>query len=292
MNYKKIGLVYRGQARYPTVDINKKEIILYFSKVKHNKSKIYKIELCQKNPKIIKKNISGPLFDLGKSGSFDQDGHAARCIVSCNEKKLMYLIGWNKKTSPPYQLSIGVAECGENGWIKKESPVMDRCFDEPYFCTSPCVVYDNNCKIFKMWYCSCTGWIKRRDPVYLIRYAESLDGFYWKRFSEPCINYSKEMGAIGWPMVWQQEDKYKMIFSYRSAKDYRKNPKKSYCLGYAESACGKKWNIMNECLQGLEKSPHGWDSEMVCYTAMCGKYLFYNGNGFGKTGIGLAEVVG
>jgi len=290
MNYKKIGLVYRGQARYPTIDINKKEIILYFSKIKNNKSRIYKIELCKKNPKIIKKNISGPLFELGSNG-FDHDGHAARCIVESSDKKLMYLIGWNKKISPPYHLSIGVAEYQNKKWIKKEAPVMDRNIDEPYFCTSPCVIYDFKKHIYKMWYCSCTGWIKN-DPIYLIRYAESQDGFYWKRFSDPCINYSKEMGAIGWPMVWQQKNKYKMIFSYRNSKDYKKNPNKSYRLGYAESTCGKKWNIMNESLKGLEKSQNGWDSKMVCYTAMCGKYLFYNGNGFGKTGIGLAEAEG
>lgn len=285
MIFKKIGLIYNQQARYPTLENKKNVIRIYFSKIKNNKSKIYYLEVSKKDPKIIKKINLKPLFDLGKKGSFDQDGHAARCIVENNSIKLMYIIGWNKKISPPYQLSIGVAEYKNKNWIKKEPPVMDRSYDEPYFCTSPCVIYDEN--VFKMWYCSCTGWIGE-EPLYLIRYAESVDGFDWKRQSSPCINYSKEMEAIGWPMVWKEKNKYKMIFSYRKLKNYRKDPKKSYKLGYAESTCGKKWKINNNLLRGLEKSKDGWDSEMICYTAKFNKYLFYNGNGFGQSGIGVA----
>ena len=52
----------------------------------------------------------------------------------------------------------------------------------------------------------------------------------------------------------------------------------------------KNW-IRNENIE-LDTSPNGWDSEMVCYpyifTYCENKYMFYNGNGFGKTGIGYA----
>ena len=43
---------------------------------------------------------------------------------------------------------------------------------------------------------------------------------------------------------------------------------------------------------GAQPSPEGWDSEMVAYGSVCDhagrRYLFYNGNRYGKTGFGVA----
>jgi hypothetical protein len=43
---------------------------------------------------------------------------------------------------------------------------------------------------------------------------------------------------------------------------------------------------------GIDVSTEGWDSEMICYQSIIecnGKlFMFYNGNGFGRTGIGYA----
>ena len=44
----------------------------------------------------------------------------------------------------------------------------------------------------------------------------------------------------------------------------------------------------------LKKSKDGFDSEMACYPVVfeCSKgtYMFYDGNGMGKTGFGYAEL--
>ena len=67
-----------------------------------------------------------------------------------------------------------------------------------------------------------------------------------------------------------------------------------YRLGYAESADGIAWERLDD-QAGLEPASEGWDSEMVCYPAVCGtegrRYLLYNGNGYGATGIGYAVEV-
>jgi hypothetical protein len=289
MKWEKIGKIFEGPAHYPTIEkINNKIRIYYSKKNKENKSQIYYFEVNKNNPKKITSRSKENLFALGPTGSFDQDGHAPRCIVNTENEKIMYIIGWNRKISPPYQLSIGIAKWNGEKWNKMLGPVMERNNDEPFFSTSPSVIYEKDLKIFKMWYCSCTGWIKN-EPVYLIRYSESKDGMNWRRFARPCIEYDEFKKAIGWPMVWKEKKKYKMIFSYRGIGNYRINPAFSYRLGYAESFCGKKWQIKEEEINGMDRSSKGWDSKMICYTALCGDYLFYNGNGFGSSGIGVAK---
>ena len=67
----------------------------------------------------------------------------------------------------------------------------------------------------------------------------------------------------------------------------------AYRLGYAVSDDGFEWERKDDQV-GIDVSPTGWDSEMIEYPstfAWEGKlYLLYNGNGYGKTGFGLAEL--
>jgi hypothetical protein len=82
-----------------------------------------------------------------------------------------------------------------------------------------------------------------------------------------------------------------MLYSFRSATDYRKSPEQSYRLGYAESRDGISWTRKDDEV-GIERSQDGWDSQMMQYCHIYEyrgkKYLFYNGNEFGKSGIGYA----
>jgi hypothetical protein len=67
----------------------------------------------------------------------------------------------------------------------------------------------------------------------------------------------------------------------------------AYKIGYAESPEGLSWERRDQ-EAGIDVSPSGWDSEMICYANVIQQndkwYMLYNGNGFGKTGIGLAAL--
>jgi len=67
----------------------------------------------------------------------------------------------------------------------------------------------------------------------------------------------------------------------------------SYRIGYAESADGLRWERKDH-LSGINVSESGWDSEMVEYPfvfdAKGRRYLLYNGNDYGRSGIGLASL--
>ena len=88
---------------------------------------------------------------------------------------------------------------------------------------------------------------------------------------------------------------YKMWYSYRGIADYRKNRDFSYRIGYAESRDGIEWTRMDEDVR-IEVSDSGWDSEMVAFAYVYRhrrrKYMMYNGNGFGHSGIGRAVWAG
>jgi len=83
-----------------------------------------------------------------------------------------------------------------------------------------------------------------------------------------------------------------MWFCYRSSKDFR-DGSGSYRIGYAESLNGEAWS-RDDAQLGLDVSESGWDSTMVCYPYVLefdGKtHMFYNGNGFGRSGIGYAVL--
>jgi hypothetical protein len=71
----------------------------------------------------------------------------------------------------------------------------------------------------------------------------------------------------------------------------------NYSMGYAESADdGRNWTRGNN--QDLIVScgaADEWDSDMVCYPYLHSSggrhWLFYNGNGYGASGIGWAEWI-
>lgn len=78
-----------------------------------------------------------------------------------------------------------------------------------------------------------------------------------------------------------------MWYSFRGNRD-------KYRIGYAFSEDGFDWHANYENGPVVFKSSDGWDSEMVCYPHVFShegtKYMLYNGNGYGKTGIGLAVL--
>ena len=82
-----------------------------------------------------------------------------------------------------------------------------------------------------------------------------------------------------------------MFYSFRNNVNYRSDVNASYRIGYAESTDGLDWTRKDEAT-GIDRSPAGWDSEMMAYPYVVihqnKRYLFYNGNGFGKSGFGYA----
>lgn len=285
-----------SHASVPVVDVARRGVLrIYFgTRDRDGRSQTSYIEVDAARPENVLYVHDQPLLALGRRGTFDDSGIMPSWIVNHHDKKYLYYIGWNVSVSVPYHLSIGLA-VSEDGGARfekfSEGPLLDRSIVEPFFNTAPCVMREED--RWRMWYVSCTGW-ENGEPRYHVRYAESRDGVVWDKTDRVCIDYDDRTGAIGRPCVYKEAGSYRMLYSYRGVRDYRTDREQSYRLGYAESADGLTWTRRDEDT-GIERAASGWDSEMMeyCYVFEYDgrKYLFYNGNGFGKTGIGYAVLV-
>lgn len=292
----------RSHAQLPIADFieNENKIRIYFStRDSKNRSRPGFIEVDADNPQKILLIAREPLLNLGRRGTFDDCGVMPSWIVDYKQKKYLYYVGWNVRNTIPYHNSIGLAISEDDGKTFHKfsnGPLWDRNYLDPYFSGTSCVLIDDN-KIWRNWYLSCTEWhmIKGKpEPRYHIKYAESNDGISWKRKGIIAIDYkSDDEGGIVKASVIKINGIYEMWYSYRKSIDYRTNKDNSYKIGYAESNDGIKW-IRKDDESGIETSNAGWDSEMIAYPHVIiikdKMYMFYNGNGFGKTGFGYAVL--
>jgi hypothetical protein len=229
-----------------------------------------------------------PLVAPGPAGAFDDSGCNTPWVVNHDRKKYLYFTGWSLGVTVPFFLNVGVAVSEDGTHFRKlsEAPILDRNTIDPYLTASPSVLYSDG--EWKMWYVSGTRWEIANDrPRYCsnVKYANSQDGIHWRRDGVVCVNYRyPSEHIIGRPCVVKDNEVYRMWYSYRGD---------SYRIGYAESSDGVSWERKDQEV-GIDVSPSGWDSEMICYAHVIESdgtlYMLYNGNGFGKTGIGLAVL--
>jgi hypothetical protein len=236
-----------------------------------------------------------PALDLGEPGAFDDIGVMASSVVESDGEQYLYYVGFTTGVESPYETEVGLAVSSDRGvsFARRESsPVLDRAGGEQPGTNSPFVLREGG--VWKMWFGAFTGWdrtTERAEPVYVIRYAESSDGVSWHRDGADCIEPLSDGEANARAWVVREGGTYRMWFSYRSILDFRENRDRSYRIGYAESDDGVSWERRDE-EAGLGPSDEGWDSEMAAYGCVYehggARHMLYNGNGFGRSGIGHA----
>jgi hypothetical protein len=309
MKWHKQGLIFapegnydwmRTHAQVPLVDpVGENVLRVYFgTRDNLNRTVTAYIEIEADDPKHILYVHHKPVLGLGALGCFDDSGAMPSWIVRVGDLKYLYYIGWNVGTTVAYRNAIGLAVSRDGGKSFArlyDGPIMDRTHREPHFCACPCVIREGS--LWRMWYLSCVGWQVyngRPEPCYHTKYAESSDGIHWRRDGIVCIDFksSQETGIVR-PTIIKEDHLYKMWYSYRGIEDYRTNPQHSYRIGYAESSDGIRWTRKDEEV-GIDISEEGWDSVMIAYPYVYEhkgkKYLFHNGNGFGRSGFGYAVL--
>jgi hypothetical protein len=307
MKWTKRGLIYVPEsngdwrishAQLPVVDRVDDDVLrIYFgTRDAEQRTVTTYIEVEADRPENVLYIHEEPVLGLGGLGCFDDSGAMPSWIVNHGGIKYFYYIGWNAGVSVGYRNSIGLAISDDNGRTFTrlfKGPVMDRTRAEPHFCGTPCIIIENG--TWRMWYLSTIRWTVvggKPEPIYNIRYAESADGIEWNRPGTVCIDLkSAKEGGLARPCVLNEDGLYRMWFSYRGVRGYRTDRERSYRIGYAESEDGLSWHRKDDEV-GINVSSEGWDSFMIAYAHVIEhrgkKYMFYNGNGFGQSGIGYA----
>lgn len=239
-----------------------------------------------------------PILDLGVRGTFDDGGIMPCCALWHGDEVYLYYVGWNPSVSVPYRNACGLAVSRDGGRSFERAyagPVVARNRDEPFFTASPWVVRESP-ERWRMYYASGTGFVDSAhgvEPLYVIKGASSDDGREWIRPNRTLIPpaHPREANARA-TVVPSPAGGYDMWYTYRGSDDYRDGAD-AYRIGYAYSADGTTWRRLDAAAGITFGAPGEWDATMQTYPCVVDvagqRYLFYNGNGFGRTGIGIAR---
>ena len=230
---------------------------------------------------------------LGRKGCFDDNGVFLGSLVGTDDGLKCYYAGFDAGASIRFNAAIGVATWDAATSVFKRDylgPVIEKDRDNPYFATAPFVLLRGG--KWHVWFVSCQGWDAADLSIhkYNIEHATSDDGVKWNRTHDIAIDFQDEFEyAIARPSVVVDETGFHMWFCSRGTRDIA-----TYRMRYAKSPDGKTWTRKPMEFVGLDVSASGWDSEMICYPHVFDhngrRYMLYNGNGYGKTGFGLAVL--
>jgi len=300
MHWRKLGCIFEPRAEASWIcshaavpiphHLDGDRFRIYFSsRNDFNQAQFGYLEIDLKEPAHPLALAGKPALEIGRTGNFDDSGVIGDWIVKRGDALHLYYTGWNRGVTVPFRNAIGLAisEDGGKTFIRySDGPILDRHLNDPCFVSNSCVIVEG--ERWRMWYISGLRWEVRESGLkhyYHLKYAESVDGIHWDRTGSIAIDFKNENEfAISRPCVIHEGGRYKMWYSYRG---------ESYRIGYAESADGISWERKDE-LAGIDVSGSGWEAEMIEYGFVFDhdgqRYLLYNGNGYGKTGIGLAVL--
>lgn len=276
------------------VDVINDELIMYVvGRDKYGVSRIGIVKLDPNEPTKVLSTSADPILDVGLPGCFDESGVSYPWLFKHDNDIFLYFVGWQAGGLGGFQTNIGLAKYDH---ILKEfirvsrAPIIDRIDEEPICTGSLSVKYTND--HYRMWYTCFDRWEHQAEEssykhFYRILTCTSKDGVNWDRPGKVAIDFSDENNhVIAKPQVISENGIHRMWYSYRGD---------TYQIGYAESHDLVNW-VRKDCeFQFINKLDNGFDSEMQEYAFIFDvnnkRYMVYNGNGYGKSGVGLAELM-
>jgi hypothetical protein len=256
-------------------------------------SRVGWIEVDGRDPTRVLAVAEEPVLDIGEPGHFDDNGVNPCSAVTLPDGSVrLYYNGYQLQTKVPYTLFAGLATAprGDADFTRwAPTPVFERGPSEPIFRTAPFVRRRDDAPGWEAWYIGGAGFHfveGRRQPRYSLHYATSEDGLHWPSKGRELM--APEGDEIGFGRPWLVRAgaaDWRMWYAIRSPR--------GYAMGYATSTDGQAWT-RRDAEAGLDVSPGEWDGDMLCYGAVehinGAVYMFYNGNGYGRTGLGLAVL--
>lgn len=301
MKWRKLGRVYvahskqgwaRGWAMLPTtllLDGGDRIRVFVSSLDEQRVGRVGYVDVDGRDPRRVLSVSERPVLDIGPPGAFDDNGVNPVSICEADGTLRLYYVGWQLGVRVRYFLFMGLAtsnDCGESFLRHSHAPVFERS-DEEYLVRAGGHIRPFS-RGWRAWYAGGRELTHRggkQQPTYQLRYLESPDGLSWGPSGEVCLQFSgSDEFGFGRPSVVPHEGVLRMWYSIRTHS-------KGYRIGYAESEDGRKWERRDD-RAGIDVSDAGWDSEMVCFPCIeqtpYGTYMFYNGNGYGESGFGVA----
>jgi predicted GH43/DUF377 family glycosyl hydrolase len=265
--------------------------VFFSSRDADNRSHVGYFDVDLQDPARVVAVSAAPILAPGPTGTCDGDGIYVESAVRIDGEVRLYTIGVIAgHTRPLFYATIGMATSHDGGhtFAKRPAPIMTVSEFDPCLVTAPFVLREG--ARWRMWYASGIRW--EREPhglqsYYHIKYAESDDGVEWRRDGRVAIDFANaNERSIARLWVVPDGGRYRGWYSVNDGIH-------GYRIGYAESADGLTWARRDD-LTGIQLSESGWDAQAQAYPAVIRHddrwFMFYNGNAFGRDGIGLATA--
>lgn len=300
MNWEKRGLIFepdnrlfwqQSHAALPTkLHLGGSDYRFYFtSRDSSNRTFVGYFDIDLDQPETIKYRSPKPVLEPGDWGFFDDHGVQACSIVrSYNGDLFLYYLGWNPGLKAPlFYTSIGLAISKDNGVTFKKyssAPIMQRSEFDPWMVSGGTTLKRESDWI--MYYLS--GYKFTFDEgvaksFYDIKIATSTNGIDWTRSGKVALALKVDETNISRLTIIEENDGLQAWFPV-------KKQDKFYRCGHASSTDGENW--LRDSDDVLQVSQSGWDSDAIDKMEVVRSsnklIMLYNGNNFGRDGIGLA----
>lgn len=264
--------------------------IFYCGRDSNKRSSVGAVDIDIRTRRIVKEHYA-PFFEHGPVGTFHADGVSIGNTYECGGNRYVTFMGWQSPAQGHWRGDIGRVKIDDELVIVRgtEELLMGMDSEDPISIAYPWVAPRQQGG-FDMWYPSVVSWdAGNGEMLAVIKHASSAQGDNWQRHGAAVPHPLGIAQAFSRPSVLNAKGGgRRMWFSYRSGSG------QSYRIGHATNHEGQVWELAlgSAC---LDVSQDGWDSEMVEYpyvfTHDNETYMLYNGNGYGKTGFGLAVLV-
>jgi hypothetical protein len=304
MKWEKLGLLYTPQALHPKLLSHAanplalplegdRYRVFYSARDAANRSSVGYVDIDLGARRVVYVHPE-PVFEHGPPESFYSHGVSIGNCYQGGQEKHMLFMGWQIRGQQHWCGEIGRLTVADDlGALRLTDPHPFMALDsnDPVSLSYPWVEREGD--HYRMWYGSTHTWdAGNAEMTHPIHGAASSDGEQWTRHGVAIPFEVNQAQAFSRPTVItpkaSPDQRYHMWFSYRSGL-----PGQTYRIGYASSADGVNWERDNAAA-GIDIGDEGWDSEMIEYPYVFRHgqhhYMLYNGNGYGKSGFGLAVL--
>jgi hypothetical protein len=230
-----------------------------------------------------------PVFVHGPPGSFYADGVSIGNCYGVGSQRYMLFMGWQAPAGAQWRGDIGSLQVlpDLSLVLAGDAPLLGADGTDPISLSYPWVS-ERPGGGYDMWYGSTRTWdAGNGEMLHVLNHATSDDGLEWMRHGLAVPFEIGRAQAFSRPTVARADDGgLQMWFSYRSGRG------ETYRIGYARNE-GAEWRLALDHA-GIDVSPGDWDADMIEYPFVFDhgeqRYMLYNGNGYGRTGFGLAVL--
>ncbi len=224
----------------------------------------------------------GPCISLGPPGAFDDAHLFAPCVAfDGNVYRMWYCGSRGTVAGRVFQMGLATSEDGIHFEKYPDSPVF-AFGDGRHSILTPAVLRhadgavcrEDGC--FRMWFSACD--FPSGDGLHTLHETRSSDGIHW---SPPSPAQLRDVYS---PTLILENGTYRMWYA-----DVSKDP---WCLRYAESRDGSRWEVAAEPVITLDQA---WEHGRLFYPAVIaenGQYLMWYGSYTQEAGMEMKTALG